>query len=316
MKISVIVPVYNVSEYVDDCLDSLIRQTLKEIEIIVVNDGSTDNSQYIIDAYAKKYPNIKVYQKPNGGLSDTRNFGIQLATGEYITFVDGDDYVQNVMYEKMYQKAKEGDFDIVACDINYVYPDHSEVVHTTPTKDTSNIKELFIDLYPTVCTKIFKRELFTKTKLLFKKDVWFEDVEFMYRLLPFVKNVGVVNKAYYQYVQREKSITSTVSDKIYDYINNFNGLVEYYKVNNLYDKYYKELEYAYVRYVYATFIKSCLKYDYDKYMQAVDVAIENVNKHFPKYQKNGYFYKSLKGLYLVMFNKKIAKMLYKKRGKK
>ena len=96
MKISVIVPVYNVSEYVDDCLDSLIRQTLKEIEIIVVNDGSTDNSQYIIDAYAKKYPNIKVYQKPNGGLSDTRNFGIQLATGEYITFVDGDDYVQNV----------------------------------------------------------------------------------------------------------------------------------------------------------------------------------------------------------------------------
>ena len=315
IKVSVIVPVYNVFEYIDDCLNSLVNQTLKDIEIIVINDGSSDNSQSIIDSYAKKYSNIKAFKKENGGLSDTRNFGIKHARGEYITFVDGDDYVNSDMYEKMYAKAKSNDFDIVSCDINYVYPNDNKIVYTVPKKDTSNIKKVFIDLYPTVCTKLFKRELFTKTDLLFKTGVWFEDVEFMYRLLPYVNKIGVLHEAYYQYVQRDKSITRTVSDKIYDYVDNFNGLVLYYQKNKLFDKYYKEIEYAYVRYLYATFVRSCLKYDYDKYLKAVDDAKKNVLNKFPKYRRNHYFYQSFKGLYLVLFSKTLAKILYKVRSK-
>lgn len=316
MKVSVIVPVYKVEKYLDKCLDSLVNQTLKDIEIIVVNDGSPDNSQDIIDRYQKKYPIIKSYKKANSGLSDTRNFGLKYASGEYITFVDSDDYVELDMYEKMYNKAEEENFDIVACDINYVYPDKTVKVLIDPKKDVHDIRDAFIDLYPTVCTKIFKRQLFEKTKLTFKSGVWYEDVEFMYRLLPYTKTIGVIHEAFYNYIQRDNSITSTTSPKIYDYIYNFNGLIDYYKEKKLYDKYFKELEYAYVRYLYATFIKTCLGYNKEDYLKAVDVAIKNVHEHFPNYRKNKYFYKSIKGLYLVMFNKIIAKLLYRERGKK
>lgn len=315
MKVSVIVPVYNVYDYLEKCLDSLVHQTLDLIEIIIVNDGSVDNSDDIIQKYAKKYQNIKAYKKENSGLSDTRNYGLNYASGEYITFVDSDDFVEPTMYEEMYEKAKTGNYDIVACDINYVYKNREERILVDPKKDVNNIKELFINFYPTVCTKIFKKELFDKSKQKFKSGIWYEDVEFMYRLLPYVNSVGVIHKPFYNYLQREKSITSTISPKIYDYINNFNGLVDYYKENNFYDKYKKELEYAYVRYIYATFIKTCLGYDKEKYLKAVDDAIKNVQEHFPKYRRNKYFYKSKKGIYLVLFNKKIANILYKKRGK-
>ena len=316
MKLSIIVPVYNVEDYLRKCLDSLVKQTLKDIEIIVVNDESPDNSQKIIDEYVKKYDNIKAYKKKNGGLSSARNYGLKYATGEYVTFVDSDDWIKPKMYERMYKRAKDNNFDVVACDINYVYPDHEESIYTDPKYDSFNIREVFINMYPTVCTKIFKRELFIDNKLEFKSGVWYEDVELMYRMLPYVKSIGVVHEAYYQYLQREKSISNTISPKVYDYINNFNGIVDYYKANKLYDEYYKELEYAYVRYVYATFIKTCLGYDKKDYLKAVDAAIKNVRKQFPKYRRNKYFYKSKKGLYLVMFNKMIAKLLYRLRGKK
>src|SRR5574344_2022066 len=102
IKVSVIVPVYNVEKYLPKCLDSLVNQTLQDIEIIVVNDGTKDNSQKIIDKYAKKYKNIKSYIKENGGLSDARNYGVAKANGEYISFIDSDDYIDKKMLEKMY----------------------------------------------------------------------------------------------------------------------------------------------------------------------------------------------------------------------
>ena len=123
VKVSVIVPVYNVEKYLERCLLSLVNQSLQDIEIIVVNDGSPDNSQTIIDKFASEYKNVKSYIKENGGLSDARNYGTKKAVGEYIAFVDSDDYVSEQMYEQMYQKAKEGDFDLVVCDLNYIYPD-------------------------------------------------------------------------------------------------------------------------------------------------------------------------------------------------
>ena len=116
IKVSVIVPVYNVENYLVKCLDSLVHQTLKDIEIIVVNDGSPDNSQNIIDTYVKKYPKkIKAFSKKNGGQGSARNYGLKYAKGEYIAFVDSDDYVDLDMFFKMYNKAKEDNSDIVIC---------------------------------------------------------------------------------------------------------------------------------------------------------------------------------------------------------
>ena len=118
IKVSVIVPVYNVEKFIDKCLNSLVNQTLKEIEIIVVNDGSPDNSQKIIDEYVKKYPDkIKSFIKENGGQGSARNMGMEKAVGEYISFVDSDDWLDLDTLEKMYFLAKKDKSDIVICDM-------------------------------------------------------------------------------------------------------------------------------------------------------------------------------------------------------
>lgn len=102
MQVSVIVPMYNVENYIKECLDSLVNQTLKDMEVIVVNDGSTDGGVEIVESYCKKYPDlIRLVHKENGGLSDARNYGIPYAKGKYIGFLDSDDYVESTMYEKM-----------------------------------------------------------------------------------------------------------------------------------------------------------------------------------------------------------------------
>ena len=309
VKVSVIVPVYNVEKYLDKCLKGLVNQTLKDIEIIVVNDGSPDNSQDIIDKYVKKYKNVKSYKKKNGGLSDARNYGLKKANGEYIAFVDSDDYVSNDMYKEMYNKAIAGNFDIVVCDLNYVYDEKIVKCSSNVNEDTNDIKKIMLNIYPVAWNKIYKKDLFTKG-VEFKKGIWFEDVEFLYRLLPHVNNIGVVKGEFYQYVQREGSITNTKSKKLYDYIDNWNGVIDYYKDNNLYEDYKKELEYCYVRYLFATFVKRACMYDKNDYIEAVECAIKNVKEKFPNYRKNNYFYRSFKGIYLVLFNKFMAKILF------
>ena len=123
MKVSVIIPVYNVENYIEKCLESVINQTIDEIEIIVVNDGSTDLSKERINKYLNKYKDkIKYLEKENGGLSSARNYGMKFATGEYIAFLDGDDYIELDAYQKMYEKAKEENADMVECDFLWEYP--------------------------------------------------------------------------------------------------------------------------------------------------------------------------------------------------
>ena len=117
MKVSVIVPVYNVYKYLDKCLNSLVNQTLKDIEIIIVNDGSKENEEEIINKYLDKYSNIKYYKKENGGLSSARNYGILKSTGKFICFVDSDDYVELNTYELLYNKMISGNYDVVDCTI-------------------------------------------------------------------------------------------------------------------------------------------------------------------------------------------------------
>ena len=123
--VSIVVPVYNVENYLAKCLDSLVNQTLKDIEVIVVNDGSPDNSQKIIDKYVKKYPKlVKSFIKENGGQGSARNFGLEYAKGEYIAYVDSDDYVETNMFEEMYNIASKENSDIVICGNNVVSLDY------------------------------------------------------------------------------------------------------------------------------------------------------------------------------------------------
>ena len=253
------------------------------------------------------------YIKENGGLSSARNYGLKYAKGEYIAFVDSDDYLSIYALEKMYNHAKVNDFDIVTCDLEYIYDNYTKTVSSNIDKDLldeNQVKKAMINIYPAACNKIYKKDLIKKIK--FKEKIWYEDVEFIYRVLPYAKKIGTVKENLYKYLQRENAITSTFNDKIFDYISNFNGLIKYYKENSLYDKYYSELEFSYVRYLYATMIKGMTHFsDYKKYKEGVELAINNVKKNFPNYRKNKYFYKSIKGIYLLLFNKNMANIIYR-----
>lgn len=315
IKVSIIVPVYNVEKYLDKCLNSLVNQTLKEIEIIVVNDGTKDNSQKIIDQYKEKYPDkVFAYLKENGGLSSARNYGLKKAKGQYVAFVDSDDFVDVNMYDKMYSKAKEYDFDLVCCDFNEIREGKQKQCSCKIKEDLLNpnhIKMAMEDFYPSAWNKIYKNSLLKTTRTFFKEAIWFEDVEFIYRLLPFVSTIGVVHENFYQYLIREGSITSTNDLRIYHYIENWNGLIDFYKEKNLYDEYKELLEYNYVRYLYATFIKTAAKFDKNEYRKAVKKAIYNVKYHFPDYKKNVFINKGgFKNLYLKYFSSMISKLVY------
>lgn len=126
-RISVVVPVYNVEQYLEKCVNSIINQTYKNLEIILVDDGATDKSGKLCDELAKLDNRIMVYHKKNGGLSDARNYGVERATGDYIGFVDGDDYIDAEMYEKLYEAIKKENVDVAECNLKIIYSDRVEL---------------------------------------------------------------------------------------------------------------------------------------------------------------------------------------------
>ncbi len=312
IKLSVVVPCYNVSEYLEKCVKSIIDNKIDNMEIILVNDGSKDNTLEIIRKLERKYKNIRVVDKKNGGLSDARNAGLKEASGEYVAFIDSDDTINKKMFGEMLLKAETGDFDIITCGTKMIYEDHELDVGPGYNHDLIGkeaIKEQMYDFYPAACNKIYKRKLLQDIK--FKKDIYYEDVEFIYRLLPNVNNIGVVDGYYYEYLQREGSITYTYNDKLYNMVDNFDSIIEYYKKNKIFDEYREELEYVCLRYSFATFIKRLAKCkDKVKYREGVDYALHKIKTNFPNYKKNKYLKKSKKGLYLKYFNRGIANIVF------
>ena len=311
MKVSIIVPVYNVESYLDKCLNSLVNQTLKEIEIIIVNDGSTDNSKKIIDKYAKKYKNIIAITKENGGVSEARNLGLTKATGEYIAFLDSDDWVELDMYEKMYQKALAENFDIVACDTQAIFPNEKQYIGSNIKEDNVLNNTLMIDAYAVLWNKIYKKELLEGIK--FKKGMNFcEDVEFLYMIYPKIKKIGVIKEPLHNYLQREGSLTYVYDKKLYKLIEAMDDIVNYYKENNILDKYMAEIEYTYARYLYATFIKRIARTrNKEEFNKAVNLVLEKVNKEYPNNKKKKYL-KGLnpKSIYIKYFNKTLSKLVF------
>jgi len=312
VKISVIVPCYNVSKYLQETIDSLLKNDTSNLEIILVNDGSVDDTLEIINNYEKKYPElIKKIDQHNMGLSMARNNGIKIATGEYISFIDAEDTVKENLYQSITTKIEENDYDLIVFDEERIYKDHSVFVNSGIDNDCLNkeeIKKIMPKIYPAACNKLYKKDLFESIQ--FKRGVWYEDVEFIYRLLPHINTIGVVKGYYYNYYQRENSITYTYNSKLYDLIDNLNGLIKYYKENNYFEEYHNELEYTYIRYSFATFVKRLAKMKNKKeFNKGVSEVINNVKNNFPNYKKNQYL-TGRKGKYLKMFNKAIANIVY------
>ena len=210
--VSVIVPVYNVEKYIDRCVNSIINQTYKTIEIILVDDGSTDSCSKICDKYANEDTRIKVIHKENGGLSDARNEGIKIATGKYITLIDSDDYVEPDYVELLYNLLIENDADMSVCKHFVVYENAGTIDTGTGNFYNLSPKEaLEMLLYGNdfdlgACEKLYKKELFENIK--YPKGRLFEDAATTYKLIDLCKKISFKSEAKYTYYIRSNSITT------------------------------------------------------------------------------------------------------------
>lgn len=219
-KISVIVPVYNVEKYIEKCIRSIMKQTLEEIEIIVVNDGSLDRSLEIIDRLMKEDQRIKVITKKNGGVSSARNTGIKIATGKYIQHIDGDDWVEKDFLKSMYEFAEKENLDIVVSDYYEDYFDEKKKMKKGKKKSEKIIfdsKEYLKDLFydddaPAMWNKLFKTSLYKENNIFYPENISIgEDLSTTPRLIYFSKKIGYLKKAFYHYMQNPKSITNTTT---------------------------------------------------------------------------------------------------------
>lgn len=308
-KVSIIVPFYNVEGYMEKCLDSLVNQTLDDIEIILVNDGSKDRSIDIAKKYIKEYPKKIVYlEKENGGLSDSRNFALPHAKGEYIAFLDSDDYVEKNMYEEMYNLAIKDNSDLVECDFYWEYPDKRK----EDIGKLYNGKEEMLEKIRVVAwNKLIKREILEKSKLEFPKGFRYEDVEFTYKLIPYIEKVSFIKKPFVHYVQRQGSISNTQNERTKEIFQVLEHVIDYYKENNIYEKYKTVLEYVYIRYAFCSSLSRIIKIEDEELKdKLLELTWENVNKTFPDWKKNRILKKekSLKNLYMRTINKTTYKL--------
>ncbi len=216
VKFSIIVPVYNVEDYLASCLDSIIDQTYEDFEVIVVNDGTKDNSQDIIDEYVKKDKRIKGFKKTNGGLSDARNFGVSKAKGEYLLFVDSDDTINQDLLMELNNEIEKCEPELIRFQIAKIDAE----THVNPCETFSNItgaeafKKLAIDDYfVTACSSCYKKEYWDNNNFKYTLGGYHED----YGLTPYVyiraDKVSSIDYVGYNYYFREKSITGDKNPK-------------------------------------------------------------------------------------------------------
>jgi len=214
MKLSIIVPIYNVERYLRKCIDSVLAQTFTDFECILVDDGSPDNCSAICDEYAKKDSRIRVIHKENGGLSDARNAGLDIAQGEYIGFIDSDDYIHERMYEILVEKAISTDVDIVACGV-YNVAENGETLGKWPNLSNDKVykKKDFIDnfhpdvrrdIMTAVWNKIYKREIFSTLRFPFGK--YYEDAYIQLDIWNQCDMIAVVKDTLYYYLIRQEGI--------------------------------------------------------------------------------------------------------------
>ena len=240
-KVSVIIPVHNMQEYLDKCMESVLNQTMSDLEIILVENASTDASPAMCDEYALKDSRIKVLHLDVGDLATARNSGVAVATSEYVAFVDSDDTVDPQMYESLYTKALEHNLDIVYSSYVKVFDNGSvrnlyvEDGNFTECDTKQILASHYLQKFPTsACTMIARRTLFDEIK--FPEFQYYEDRATTFRLLAACSRAGLLNKAFYHYYQRVGSIVYTPTWKhYYDYCHSEGERLKFLYDSDLFD---------------------------------------------------------------------------------
>ncbi len=299
-KISIIMPVYNVERYLPACLDSIINQTLEGIEIVVVNDGTKDNSLSILEEYQKRYPDrMKVFSTENRGVSHARNYGLKRASGEYILFVDSDDFIEPDMCEKLYEKAMKDNNDIVICGRYNVYErEHigeqkKEITGTFLINRNFKLQENKYELAhisPFPWDKLFRRSILDG--LEFPENMRFEDLVLVFEACCKANSIGVVEEPLYNYRRTTQGgFLNSFSEQTLDIVKAFQLVFDFMKKHGYMEVYYDELEYICTRhflYRYGALFKEGNKGKLDIKLEIIRKTQEFLDKELPNWRNNHY----------------------------
>lgn len=217
-SISIIVPIYNMEKLMHKCIDSILTQTFKDFELLLIDDGSTDRSAMICDEYQHKDPRIKVYHKSNGGLSDARNYGLERATGKYTIFVDPDDWVDSSGLDKLYERAEKEDADITICDLyrEDEYSRHYMKQQPTALNSKDVLEELFQNIGGFTVNKLIKRELYGRFHVQYPVGIYgCEDQYVMAQFFLHDIRIAYEPVAFYHYMYNSASLTRHYDEKTY-----------------------------------------------------------------------------------------------------
>ena len=311
IKVSVIVPVYNTEKYLIRCLESLVNQTLNEMEVLVVDDGSTDSSPLILEKYIARFPDrIRVIHKENGGQATARNMGIREARGKYIGFTDSDDYVDNHMFEEMLKAAESEDCDMVECNYHYIQDlkkGTQEIATRGNIRQYKNQKDMFIDPMTVPWSRLVKREILQKEGLQFPEGLIYEDTAFCIKMLPYIKKEKYVDKQLYYYILREGStMTANKSRKVADIFAVLEDILDFYRREGFYEEYAKELEYFCVKILLCSSLSRVGRIPDSKLRnQLLDKTFEFIHENFPDYKQNAYFNGKI-GTYIKHINRPLS----------
>lgn len=284
--ISIIVPIYNAEKYLNKCIDSIINQSKKELEIILINDGSTDNSENIIKKYDDK--RIKYFKNKNQGIGKTRNFGIEKVTGKYIMFLDSDDFLELNACEKMFEKAEKDKLDIVICDYYRYFDNGKKEEVKLPDFKNSSLKDNpnIISEHLSPWAKIYKTDLIKKNDIKFVENLKYEDAPFVIETLDCAKKIGKVNLPLNYYVIHEKSETTVRDEKVFDIIQIIDIIRKYTKNK----KYLKEkIDKLTVRIITNYTIQQRMQEDKNIGIRFINEAFSYLKKEVPDYKNNKYF---------------------------
>ncbi len=319
-KVSVIVPVYNTKLYLRRCLDSLANQTIDSIEIVLVNDGSTDNSLSIMEEYKEKYPDkFTIINKENGGQATARNLGIKSCKGQYIGFVDSDDCVDVNMFKTMYEKAINNKCDYVECHYHYIeegIKGNKELQTRGNIRPYLGRKDMFINPQVSPWNKLYKREVLVDNQIDFPEGLIYEDTAFFIKSVPFIKQSAYIDSKFVNYYLRKTStMNANKSRKVGDIFKVIEDYLKFYKDRGLYEEYKTELEYFSSKIILCSSLSRIGRVsDKEIRNQLLDESFELLCKWFPNYKSNKYYGGKI-GLYIKFVNRKNSSIIASVLGK-
>lgn len=321
IKLSVIVPIYNTEDYLEGCLSSIVHQTLNNLEIILINDGSTDKSVEILEEYYQRFPKlIRIIHKENSGQASARNLGIDMASGKYIGFVDSDDVIKPDMFRMMYFQAEKVSADMIECDYQYCKSQNGEDVAIKrygTVKKRFTVDELFIDPLVSPWNKIFRRDILIESGIRFPDGLIYEDTAFYIELIPWIKKIAFVpNDLVVHYARKNSTQTQIDNPKLSHMLSIVEHIINYYKSNNYWAKYQQELEYFCIKILLGSSLgRVSLLSNKEEMNLIIEGTWSLIEKHFPGFRKNKYIKWDLQGIYLKSCSRKTLPFLVNYVGK-